>query len=98
MLYPGERRWLPFVRCDLPDFLPNSRPIVHRVHRGNATYMDKRAPEGEENLRTSIALGYHRIPCHEEEEFSVTVKILEHEVQTSARKALEAWTPCRSRC
>lgn len=47
--------------------------------------------DGKEKLRASTALGYHRLHCHEGEDFEVKVEILGHEVQTSARKALEAF-------
>lgn len=43
----------------------------------------------KEKLRAPTALGYHhRINCHGDKDFGVKVRILEHEVQTSACKTL----------
>ncbi|VDP23227.1 unnamed protein product [Heligmosomoides polygyrus] len=47
--------------------------------------------DGKEKLRASTALGYHRINSHGGEDFAIGVRILGREVQTSARKAPEAF-------
>ena len=47
--------------------------------------------DGKDRSRTSTPLGTHRALKHAEINFEVTVKILAHESQTSARKCLEAF-------
>ncbi|EYC43648.1 hypothetical protein Y032_0485g2323 [Ancylostoma ceylanicum] len=53
--------------------------------------------DGRDRSRPSTPLGIHRLQKHAGESFEVSVKILAHESQTSARKTLEAfWTHAKS--
>ena len=59
-----------------------ARPLCVRI---------KEHLDGRDKSRTSTPLGTHRVQKHAGTNFGVSVKILAHESQTSARKCLEAF-------